>query len=103
MTGSSVLAPRTRANVLLPAPEMPITRTRRMEISALRRQPCCPQPREVVARMIGRARQRTGRDHQEALGISDRLVGPELVRRDEALHFGVLAGRLQVLPDGEKV
>ena len=44
-----------------------------------------------------------GGDHEEALGISDRLVGLELVRRHEAHDGVVLAGRLEVLADGQEV
>src|SRR5215218_8480323 len=61
------------------------------------------EPPEVVAGVMRRARERARRHHQEALGIGDRLVGLELVRRHEARHRVVLAGGLQVLADGEEI
>ena len=50
-----------------------------------------------------RAGQRARRHHQEALGIGDLLVAREFVRRHIAHHGVMLAGRLQVLPDGEEI
>ena len=49
------------------------------------------------------ARQRRRRHHQEALGEGDGLERLEFVRRHEAHHRMMLAGRLQILPDGEEI
>jgi hypothetical protein len=61
------------------------------------------QLREVLAGMVRRAGQRARRHHQEALGVGDLLVACELVRGHLAHHGVMLAGRLQILPDGQKV
>ena len=53
--------------------------------------------------MVRGARERRGGDHQKPLGVGDGLVGLELFGRHEAHDRMVLAGRLQVLADGEKV
>jgi len=58
------------------------------------------QTGEIFARMIGRARQRRGRDHQEPLAIGRFLVGLKLFRRHKPIHRMVLWRRLQILPDG---
>jgi hypothetical protein len=67
------------------------------------RQPRRPQPREIVARVVGRPRERRRRDHQEALAVGGLLVGRELLGRDEAVHRVVLGRRLQVLADGQEI
>src|SRR5688572_33470656 len=59
--------------------------------------------REVGIRVIAGARQRARGDEQEALRLGRALVAIELFGRDEALHLGVLARRLQVLADGEEI
>ena len=41
--------------------------------------------------------------HQESFGKGDRLVGLELVERNEAHHRVMPAGRLEILADGEKI
>ena len=61
------------------------------------------QPREILAGVMRRARQRRGRHHQEALGVGDRLQRLELVRRHEAFDLVMFARRLQILPDGEEI
>ena len=43
------------------------------------------------------------RDHQKSFGIGDGLVSLELVGRHEPDDLMVLAGRLQILADGEEV
>src|SRR6185312_16759855 len=58
---------------------------------------------EILAGVMRRAGQRTGRDEQEALGLGDGGVGGKLVGRHEADHRMRLAGRLQVLADGEEI
>src|SRR6185312_11346724 len=58
---------------------------------------------EIVAGEIGGARQRRGRDHEEAFAEGHGAIGRELVGRDEAVDGVVLRRRLQVLPDGEEV
>src|SRR5688572_5994007 len=66
-------------------------------------QPRRLQPREVLARMMRGARERSRGDEQEALRHRHRLKRLELVGRDEAHHGMMLARRLQVLADGEEV
>ena len=61
------------------------------------------QAREVLAGVMRGARERRGRHHQEALGVSNGLQRLEFVRRNEPHHLVMLAGRLQILPDGEEI
>src|SRR5207342_1607994 len=58
---------------------------------------------EILARVMRGARERGRGDHQKALGMSDSLVGPELVGMDVAFDCVVLARRLQILTDCEEV
>ena len=58
---------------------------------------------KVFAGVVRRAGQRARRHQQEALGLSDRRIGLELVRGNEADHRMVLFGRLQVLPDRQEI
>src|SRR5262245_6837968 len=101
-SGRPVLRASVRAKVVLPAPGMPMMSTRRMDersgdTSALLRQPRGPEAGEVVAGVVGGARQGARRHHQEALGVGDGLVLLERLGGDERFHLGMLARGLQVL------
>src|SRR5262249_18517995 len=61
------------------------------------------EPGEILPRMVRGARQRGGRDHRKTLRVGDRLQRLEFVGRHVADHRVVLAGRLQVLSDGEEI
>src|SRR6185437_7677842 len=58
------------------------------------------EAREVLAGVMRGARQRRGCHHQKAFGLGDRLQSLEFVRQHETHDLVVLAGRLQILPDG---
>src|SRR5262245_58970645 len=76
-----------RVKVVLPAPPHPTTRMRRplgARVSSIARR---LQPREVLARMVRGPRERACRDHEEALGIGDRLVSLELLGGHETHHL----------------
>src|SRR5262249_17946920 len=62
-----------------------------------------PQAREILARVMGGARERRGGDHEEALGEGDRLVSLELLGCNEAHHWMMPSGRLEILADGEEI
>src|SRR3954468_11591243 len=61
------------------------------------------QSSEILAGVMRRPRQRRRRHHQKALGEGDRLQRLEFVRRHEPYYRVMLAGRLQILADGEEV
>src|SRR5215471_20337381 len=111
MSGSFRAVARRRPRLLLPAPLPPITKTRRMaRPSASLPSPACgegrtrgPQSREILARMVGRARQRRRRNHQEAFRIGDGLVGCKFLGRDKTRDRVMFWAWLQILSDGEEI
>ena len=58
---------------------------------------------EVIPGVIGRARERRGRHHEEALAARHGGEFVEFIGRDEALDGGVFEGRLEVLPHGQEI
>src|SRR5580658_7495445 len=69
----------------------------------LARRPQCLEPREILAGVVGRARERARRHKRESLGISDRCQRLELIRWHKTDYRVMFARRLQVLPDGEEI
>ncbi|ODR96369.1 hypothetical protein AUC69_14435 [Methyloceanibacter superfactus] len=59
--------------------------------------------REVLGGVIGGPGQRTGGDEEEAFLFAQALIVAELVRGDEAVDGRMLAGRLEILADGEEI
>src|SRR3546814_2652594 len=58
---------------------------------------------EILRGMIGGARERRRRDHQEALAVGHVGIGLELLRRHEPVERMMLRRRLEVLADGEEI
>src|SRR3546814_11248309 len=58
---------------------------------------------EILRGMIGGARERGRRDHQEALAVRHVGIGLELLRRHEPVERVVLRRRLEVLADSEEL
>src|ERR1700743_998728 len=104
--GMPVASERRRAKVDLPDPDEPMTRMRCMASfrkSARQRRARRPQLGKIIAGVMRRASQGARRYHQETLGVGDFFEPCELVRRHVTHHGVMLAGRLQILPDGEKI
>src|SRR5258707_10231547 len=105
-TGIPVMSDSRRAKVDLPDPGDPMTRIRSMtqtRKSTQARRARRLQLGEIIAGMVRGAGQRARRHHQEPLGVGDLLVARELVRGDVTHHSVMLAGRLQILPDGQEI